>query len=121
MKQEPFGKRTLQPGFSRTVTGPRISRGEFSSGRSAQVEHPDICFNARETRSSDDELLEWKKAHRRNYRLPWRQISLMASASFGIGYFALPDSVNQTVQWLLLALAVLSFVSSFPRRSTRSD
>ena len=53
-----------------------------------------------------------EKGARKNYRLPWRQIYLMASICFGIGYFVLPDSVNHTVQWLLLALGILSLVSS---------
>jgi hypothetical protein len=91
------------------------------SERGAQAEDLDIVSNTAETRSSEDELSEWKRARPQSYRLPWRQISLMASASFGIAYFVLPDSVNQTVQWLLLLLAILSFGSSFSRGPTRSD
>lgn len=121
VKQEPFGKRNLQPVLSSTLAGPRIGREESGPGPSAQGKHPDISFNAQEIRKLDDELSEWKKGRRRNYRLPWRQISLMASVSFGIAYFVLPDSVNQSVQWLLLALAILSFISTFSRRLTQLE
>jgi hypothetical protein len=40
----------------------------------------------------------------------------MASLCFGIGSLVLPDSINRTVQWLLMALAALSLIASFSAR-----
>jgi hypothetical protein len=39
-------------------------------------------------------------------RLPWRQIALIASLSFGVAEFVLPDTVNVVVDWLLDGLAI---------------
>jgi hypothetical protein len=121
MKQQIFGRRTPQQAFSQTITKPPMSRGESFAERRAQVERPGLGSTAAKTHSIEDELLEWKQARRHNYRLPWRQISLMASVSFGIGYFVLPDSVNQIAEWPLVALAILSFVSSFSRQPTQKN
>ena len=57
----------------------------------------------------DRELAEWKQA--RGVRMPWRQISLIASLSFGIAWFVLPDKVNDAVGWVLVLLAAASFIS----------
>ena len=64
----------------------------------------------------DRELEEWKRA--RGMRIPWRQISLIASLSFGIAWFVLPDSVSDPVSWVLLGLSGASFVNGVaPRRN----
>ena len=57
----------------------------------------------------DREIEEWKRA--RGMRIPWRQICLIASLSFAIAWFVLPDSVNDAVNWLLLGLSGASFIS----------
>jgi hypothetical protein len=121
MKQQIFGRRTQQQAFSQTITKPPMSRGESFTERGAQVERPGVGSAVAKTHSIEDELLEWKRARRHSYCLPWRQISLMASASFGIAYFVLPDSVNQIAQWPLLALVILSFASSFSRRPPQKN
>jgi hypothetical protein len=64
----------------------------------------------------DGELRAWKRARRRNFRLPWRQVSLMATLCFGIGAFVLPSSVNGAVQWLLYTLMGASLYAGFRRR-----
>ncbi len=64
----------------------------------------------------DRELEEWKAARRKNFKLPWRQLSLMASLCFGIASFVLPDSVNDNVQWLLLGLMAASFYAGVAKR-----
>jgi hypothetical protein len=64
----------------------------------------------------DDELREWKLARKRNFRIPWRQLSLMATLCFGIASFVLPDSVNDNVQWLLYALTAASLYAGFRKR-----
>ena len=37
----------------------------------------------------------------RSFKMPWAQLSLMASLCFGIASFVLPDSINGSVEWLL--------------------
>jgi hypothetical protein len=69
-----------------------------------------------ELASLDDDLRQWKLARKRNFEIPWRPLSLMATLCFGIASFALPDSVNDNVQWLLYALAAASLYAGFRRR-----
>ncbi|MDE2474161.1 MAG: hypothetical protein KGO48_03850 [Alphaproteobacteria bacterium] len=69
----------------------------------------------------DDDSRESWQTRKQGSNFPWRQLSLMASLCFGIAYFALPDSVNDAVQWLLLALTAVSLYAGFRRRRTRSS
>lgn len=64
----------------------------------------------------DHELQEWKKARRRSFRLPWRQLSLLASLCFGVASLVLPDTVNENVDWLLYALMAASFYAGISAR-----
>ena len=75
---------------------------------------------ASETTSADvdRELAEWKRA--RGFRLPLKQVSLMASLCFGVAAFVLPDKMNDMMQWVLLALTGASLVAGFYRRRTKS-
>jgi hypothetical protein len=57
----------------------------------------------------DTELAEWKATRTSTFKLPWRQLSLMASLCFGLASFVLPDTVNDAVNWLLYALMAMSF------------
>jgi len=84
-------------------TGPSIERHVRLSEKS---EFPSL----------DDELREWKLARKRNFEIPWRPLSLMATLCFGIASLALPDSVNDNVQWLLYALAAASLYAGFRKR-----
>lgn len=79
---------------------------------------PEVTFAEVKFASSadDDELKKWKRARRDNFEIPWRSLSWMATLSFGIASFVLPDSVNDGVQWLLYALAIASFLAGFRRR-----
>lgn len=63
-----------------------------------------------ETQSLEAELAEWKARRRGGFKLPWRQMSLMASLCFGIASFVLPDDVNAMVNWLLYGLMAASFL-----------
>jgi hypothetical protein len=65
---------------------------------------------------ADHELQEWKKTRRQNYKIPWRQMSLMASLCFGIGALVLPDSVNENLDWLLYGLMAASLFAGLRRR-----
>jgi hypothetical protein len=64
----------------------------------------------------DDEFREWKKARKRHSGLPWRQLSLMASVSFGIASLVLPDSVSDTLDWVLYALMAATAYAGLQRR-----
>lgn len=58
--------------------------------------------------SLDAELLAWKQARGSRFKMPWSQLSLMASLCFGIASFVLPDSVNSKVSWLLWGLTIMA-------------
>ncbi len=64
----------------------------------------------------DQELEDWKRARKQNFRVPWSQLLLMASLCFGIASFVLPDSVNDGVQWLLYALTAVSAWLAYTKR-----
>jgi len=70
--------------------------------------------------SLDDDLQQWKLASKQNFEFPWRSTSLMAMLCFGIASFVLPDSVNDSVQWLLYALAAASLYVGFRKRHQRA-
>ena len=63
----------------------------------------------------DREIEEWKRA--RGTRIPWRQISLIGSLSFGIAWFVLPETVSDPVSWLLLILSGASFINGVVPRA----
>jgi hypothetical protein len=65
-------------------------------------------ISAFEEPSVDSELRAWKQARGSRFKMPWSQLSLMASLCFGIASFVLPDSVNSNVDWLLWGLAIMS-------------
>lgn len=121
MTRQPFGRRTPPPVNPQTAATPVRRPGGLHIGRADPVSPSSTGSQLAEDRSLDNELSEWKKQRRKNYRLPWRQISLMASACFGIAYFVLPASVNHIVQWLLLALGALSFASGLSSRAASSS
>jgi hypothetical protein len=58
--------------------------------------------------SLDAELSAWKQERGSKFKMPWSQLSLMASLCFGIASFVLPDSVNSNVDWLLWGLTIMS-------------
>ena len=66
--------------------------------------------------SVDDELLEWTRARKKAFKLPWRQLSVIAGLCFAVASFVLPDSVSDALQWLLYALAAVSFYVGLRRR-----
>ena len=89
-----------------------------STGRS--VERSVMLSEKPEFSLLDDDLQEWKLARKHNFALPWRQISLMAALCFGIASFVLPESVNDSVQWLVYALAAASFYAGIRSRSRQT-
>jgi len=74
-----------------------------------------------EETSIDDELREWKRSRKSGFKIPWRQLSLMASLCFGLASFVLPEPVNGDVQWLLFALTAASFCAWVAKRGKVKD
>jgi hypothetical protein len=74
----------------------------------AQLSQAALPSEVSEPPSLDDELREWKRSRKTGLKIPWRQVSLMASLCFGVASFVLPESVNSTVQLLLYALIAAS-------------
>lgn len=130
--QGTFGRRTAaqapQPltrpqtsGFGRPAQPLADTEGLF---RRAQVEAALLMGEpiplADAAPSVDDELREWKASRETPFRLPWRQLSLMASLCFGIASFVLPDSVNDMVNWLLYGLMAVSFCVGITGRKKKA-
>ena len=84
----------------------------------APVENAPTVARA-EQLSVDQELEEWKRSRKKGFKIPWSQLSLMASLCFGIGSFVLPDSVNDNIEWLLWILAAVSAVVWFTNRKKK--
>jgi|HubBroStandDraft_1064217.scaffolds.fasta_scaffold72369_2 hypothetical protein len=69
----------------------------------------------------DDDLREWKRARKPNFRKAlWRPLLLMSTLCFGIASLVLPDSVNDAVDWLLYAMTGVSLYS-WIRSRRRAD
>ncbi|HEX4026522.1 MAG TPA: hypothetical protein VHX18_02805 [Rhizomicrobium sp.] len=117
MKRQAFGRRTVQSTCSHAAGPQAVSRGDVCAEPVASPGHESsaVTLDSLEDHSIDEELREWKNARRKMTKLPWRQISLMASLCFGIGSFVLPDAVNHAVQWPLLGLAALSLFAGFSK------
>ncbi len=67
----------------------------------------------------DDGFENSWETRKHGFTIPWRPLSLMASLCFGIASFALPDTVNDAVQWLLYALMAAALFAGFSK--PRSD
>ena len=105
--KKPFGRRPVSQHLSMATrlgaSAPVVSSGALALGG----ETASSASTVAQSRHHDEELAAWKRA--RGIRIPWRQLSLMASLSFGIASLVLPDYVNAAVQWPLYALAAVSF------------
>jgi hypothetical protein len=124
-QQETFGRRpppasaarsSAQParsfGQSASDQSPPPSEGIFARARAEAAAAAKLALLPEYTgdKAVDDELAEWKAARKSAFKLPWRQLSLMASLCFGLASFVLPDTVNDAVNWVLYALMGISFV-----------
>jgi hypothetical protein len=87
---------------------------------SAQEKSPAPIAVQAEAPSVEQELEEWKRSRKRAFKMPWHQLSLMASLCFGIGSFVLPDSVNDNVEWLLWGLSAVSAFVWFTNRKKKA-
>ena len=113
----PFGRRgNPPPSFGRSMgTAETVAQATTVQSTAASIERP-VHLPKSEFPSLDDELRQWKLERVRNFHIPWRPLSLIATLCFGIASFVLPDSVNDTVQWLLYALAAASLYAGFRNR-----
>ena len=82
-----------------------------AEARPVAVEQDVVAVAPAAELSVDDELKRWTQERRQTlfYRLPWKQFSLFASASFGVASFVLPEDVNGAVDYLLWGLSLISF------------
>ena len=100
----------VQPAMQRTAAPPTAVAAEPPSPMPAPVDE----------RSLDAELQAWKQTRGSRFRMPWSQLSLMASLCFAIASFVLPDSVNDSVDWLLWGLALASGYVWFSNRRKKN-
>jgi hypothetical protein len=105
MQRQAFGRRPA------TTKLPRDHKpvSDAPSSDDAELDQPDsfVTDAAPSAPPVDEEMRAWTKERQRHlfHRIPWRPLYLMASLSFGIASFVLPDSVNDSVDWLLYLLA----------------
>jgi hypothetical protein len=118
LNQRSFGRRgepQRQPLRSTRTTESVSTRGDSTGSSFAP---PMSLLEVPEFLQLDEDLRE--RARKRNFEIPWRPLSLMATLCFGIASFVLPDSVNDTVQWFLYALMAASFYVGIRRRRQQS-
>jgi hypothetical protein len=118
VNQTTFGRRAAssRPVIRATEAhAPVRSASNFARNEKA-AEHQSELLKHIASPPIDDEFREWKKARKRHSGLPWRQLSLMASVSFGIASLVLPDSVSDTLDWVLYALMAITAYAGLQRR-----
>jgi hypothetical protein len=64
----------------------------------------------------DEDKQDWQAERKQGFKLPWRQLSFMASLCFGLASLVLPEWANDNVQWLLYALMAASLYAGFSKR-----
>ncbi len=115
--QKVFGRRTVTP--RAPAPGRESARATATSPQPA-IDLPgerDLPVpRSAASAQFEDELHEWKQARRRAYKLPWKQLALMASICFGIAALVLPDTVNENLDWMLYGLMAASFFAGVRRR-----
>jgi hypothetical protein len=120
MKQRSFGRRgESQRQLSRSAAPVQaVARSARIESADRSIVNPVLLAAKPEISALNDDLREWKLARKQNFQIPWRPLSLIASLFFFVASFALPDSVNDVVQWPLYALAAASFYIGLRRRRT---
>jgi hypothetical protein len=114
--QKPFGRRSQprQPPLhgsanldpATPVTKPIIANVNQASPPPGEITFP----------SADNEPWEWERSTRRPFKMPWRQLALMASLCFGIASIVLPDEMNDSLQWVLYGLTAMSLYAGLSKR-----
>ncbi len=119
--QRTFGRRPgAQPVPSRPISESNAATeaaidgtSEVRDARAAQISWSAVTAEAP---SVEQELREWNEARKQRSKIPWRQLSFMASLCFGIASVVLPESTNDSVQWVLYALMAASLYAGFAKR-----
>jgi len=117
-----FGRRSdpkSQPSRSMEATKV-VARSTSAESTSRSVQQLVMPSERPQSSLLEDDLQDWKLARKHNFTLPWRQISLMAALCFGIASLLLPDSVNDSVQWLIYALASASLYAGICNRGRKT-
>jgi len=117
VNQTTFGRRTTTSRLgARTMeTRDPVKPAEFALGKEPAGHAPELLKHIASP-PIDDEFREWKKARKRHSGLPWRQLALMASVCFGVASLVLPDSVSDTLDWVLYGLMAASAYAGLSRR-----
>jgi hypothetical protein len=118
-QRQPFGRRiTPQPQPAVPV---RAEPAALRVVAPAVVEQPSP-FPVEEPAPSsvDQEVQAWKAARGSKFKIPWRQVYLMASLCFGVASFVLPDSMNDNVDYLLWGLCAMSAYAWYTGRKKKS-
>ena len=125
--RDPAGTMPVQarPTFGRRVTPqaqpvapvhtPRITEPVVTQPPAPAVELSGVSDDV----PVDQELQAWKAARGNRFKIPWRQVYLMASLCFGIASFVLPDSVNDNVDYLLWGLCAMSAYAWYTGRTKK--
>jgi hypothetical protein len=119
--QTTFGRRSTSQRQSLRATEkfdpiPPSTKSVFAE---TSVDYSSVAKTTIEPPHIDHELQEWKQARKQHSKIPWRQLSLMASLCFGIASFVLPDSINENLDWLLYGLMAASLYAGLRRRRLR--
>jgi hypothetical protein len=115
--QKVFGRRIVTPhapSGGREPARPAPPAGPLATAPAGEQVLPP--WRSAAAAQFESELHEWKRARRRAYKLPWNQLSLMASLCFGVAALVLPGTVNENLDMLLYGLMAASFVAGLRRR-----
>lgn len=104
--RQAFGRRASPQAFSAPPRRAPVQSVQASQPAGAEVAAPTGMPD--DQPSLDAELSAWKQERGSQFKMPWSQLSLMASLCFGIASFVLPDSVNSKVNWLLWGLTIMA-------------
>lgn len=115
VNQTTFGRRSASPRPVTRATETHAPASNFARNEKA-AEHQSELLKHIASPPIDDEFREWKKARKRHSGLPWRQLALMASVSFGVASLVLPDFVGDTLDWVLYGLMAASAYAGLQRR-----
>jgi hypothetical protein len=114
MNRSPFGRRTGSQAPRKQARAKPVALNIQPFSLDIESSSPPLA----DPELPDRDLQEWKE--QRSYKIPWRQISLMGSLCFGIASFVLPDSVNDSVNWILYGLMAMSFYVWFSGRRAKA-
>lgn len=116
--QKTFGRRSatdVRPRVS--TTSARFDAATPAALPMSSAQIPSFADIGRSRHTVDDtEFAAWKKQRACSPRLPWRQLSFVASLCFGVASLVLPDKVGDLVNWLLYALTAASFYAGWAAR-----